>query len=195
MGHEPPSISWMNGIDRADWSEMIVVGRIARAHGRRGAVIVNPDTDFPDQRFRRGAIVYASVGGEPLALRIIDVRFVSKRPILALESIETIAQAQALAGCALRIPLSEQQPLPADVYYEHVLIGCEVKTVEDISIGTVIAVQGVPGVNRLIVRGRESGDEIDIPLAESICVRVDPEHGVVVVDPPAGLLELNRRGD
>ena len=30
-----------------DWDEMAVVGRIARAHGLRGQVIVNPETDFP----------------------------------------------------------------------------------------------------------------------------------------------------
>ena len=34
---------------------MALVGRIARAHGIRGQVIVNLDTDFPDERFRPGA--------------------------------------------------------------------------------------------------------------------------------------------
>ena len=32
-----------------------MVGRIARAHGIRGQVIVNAETDFPDERFRPGA--------------------------------------------------------------------------------------------------------------------------------------------
>ena len=38
-----------------NWDEMAVVGRIARAHGIRGQVIVNPETDFPDERFQPGA--------------------------------------------------------------------------------------------------------------------------------------------
>ena len=33
----------------------LLIGRVARAHGIRGQVIVNPDTDFIDQRFRTGS--------------------------------------------------------------------------------------------------------------------------------------------
>jgi deoxyhypusine synthase len=33
---------------------MVVVGRIARAHGNRGQVIVDPVTDFPEERFKAG---------------------------------------------------------------------------------------------------------------------------------------------
>ena len=35
-----------------NWDEMAVVGRIARPHGIRGQVIVNPETDFPEDRFQ-----------------------------------------------------------------------------------------------------------------------------------------------
>jgi ribosomal 30S subunit maturation factor RimM len=43
--------------------------------------------------------------------------------------------------------------------------------------------------SRLVVAG-EVG-EILIPMAENICVSVDPGAGRIVVDPPAGLVELN----
>ena len=42
----------------AEWDEMVVVGRIARAHGIRGQVIVDPVTDFPDERFKPGSVLY-----------------------------------------------------------------------------------------------------------------------------------------
>jgi len=38
-----------------NWDDMALVGRIARAHGIKGQVIVNPDTDFPQERFKAGA--------------------------------------------------------------------------------------------------------------------------------------------
>ena len=41
-----------------NWDAMAVVGRIARAHGNRGEVIVNLETDFPQDRFRPGAEVF-----------------------------------------------------------------------------------------------------------------------------------------
>ena len=39
---------------------MAVVGRIARAHGIRGQVIVNPETDFPEERFQPGAELFVN---------------------------------------------------------------------------------------------------------------------------------------
>ena len=36
------------------WDDLVLVGRIARTHGHRGAVIVHPDTDFPEERFVPG---------------------------------------------------------------------------------------------------------------------------------------------
>ena len=175
------------------WDAMVVVGRVARTHGRRGEVIVNLETDFPERRFRREGTVYASVAGGLRALRIEDARLQSGRPVIAVEGFDSISKAEALVGHELRVPMSDQQPLPDGAYYEHVLIGCEVRTVEDTLVGTVIAVQGVAGASRLVVRADDAGDEVDIPLAEPICVRVEPDRKRVVIDPPSGLLELNRR--
>ena len=45
-------------MDEAAWDAMAVVGRVARAHGIRGHVIVNPETDFPESRFRAGAVLW-----------------------------------------------------------------------------------------------------------------------------------------
>ena len=44
------------------WDEMAVVGQIARAHGIRGQVIVNPETDFLEQRFQPDAELCAGTG-------------------------------------------------------------------------------------------------------------------------------------
>ena len=54
----------------AKWDDMAVVGWIARAHGIRGQVIVNPETDFPEGRFRPGAELFLNRAGvvEPLTV-------------------------------------------------------------------------------------------------------------------------------
>ena len=202
-GRESLLISWMDttdggrhGLAAPTWRGMIAVGRVARTHGRHGEVVINSETDFPEQRFRRGGRVYISAGETVRELRIVQMRFQSGRPVVALEGFTTISEAEGLAGCELRVPESEQQPLPADMYYQHSLVGCEVRTVDDVSVGRVIAVRGDPGANRLLVQPRDpqDEDEIEIPLVDTICVSVDLEQNVVVVDPPVGLLELNRRG-
>ena len=63
-------------------TDLVLVGRVARAHGNKGQVIVNPDTDFPDERFRVGAVLLV---GEPATPRTIrDMRVHQGRPIIAL---------------------------------------------------------------------------------------------------------------
>ena len=47
--------------------EFICIGKIHRAHGIKGDVVLNPLTDFPE-RIRRGKVVYA--GEEHLPLTI-----------------------------------------------------------------------------------------------------------------------------
>ena len=187
----------MNEGETVAWDALAVVGRVARTHGNRGRVIINPETDFPEQRFRDGNVLYAHVDGRARSFRIVAARFHAGRPVVLLGGVDTMTQAETLAGVELRVPETELAALPAGTYYHHQLIGCAVRTAEGEPVGTVTAVHRAAGAHRLLVRpgGAAAGadDEIDVPLVEPICVRVDPEHGLIVVDPPDGLLELNRR--
>ncbi len=170
---------------------MIAIGRVARPHGLRGEVVVNPETDFPEQRFSPGGVVYAQRGGRVEALAIQAVRFHKGRPVVAFAGVDDVEAAGSLATCELRVAASEQHALPDDQFYLHALVGCSVQTVDGEQVGSVVDVQGVPGANRLIVRCVDTEDEVDIPLAETICVNVDVAQKVVVINPPEGLLELN----
>lgn len=193
------SSSWMptNDAEPPPWNEMFVVGRIARAHGNRGQVIVNVETDFPELRFQAGSVLHVRAGDQAGVLEIVAARFHAGRPVLTLAGVATMDQAEALAGLELRVPESELPRLPPGTFYHHALTGCAVRTVGGADVGTVTAVGGTPGAHRLLVRRAGDPDgvtgEIDVPLAAPICVEVDPEHRIIVVDPPEGLLELNRR--
>jgi len=175
-----------------DWDEMVLVGRVARAHGNRGQVIVNPETDFPAERFKEGREVLTRLAGELRRLAISDVRFQRGRPIVAFAGVETMDDAEALAGAELKVPASELGELPQGTYYHHELIGCEVRRADGATIGRVKAVEG-PMTGSLLVVDTHRG-EVLIPLAGEICVRVDPAARVIVIEPPEGLLELNERG-
>ena len=183
----------MTNSSKESWQEMAVVGRVARAHGKRGEVIVNAETDFPEQRFQGGSVVFLDQDGTPKAFRIRQMRLQTGRPILAFDGIEKIDQAESLAGLELRVPVSTLPDLPPDTYYEHELVDCRVRTIVGSEIGTVVAVRRSAGANRLVLRSIVGEGEIEIPLVESICVKVEPWHKTIVVDPPAGLLELNER--
>ena len=176
----------------AEWEEMVVVGRVARAHGNQGRVIVNPETDFLEQRFRKGSKVRARFDHEVRELQIADVRFQSGRPIIAFEGVVTMDAAEALTDMELRVPVTALSELPAGAYYQHDLVGCDVTTVGGRSVGMVAAVRGTHGAYRLVVMA-SVGEEIDVPLVDAICVQIDLTDHAIVIDPPNGLLELNHR--
>ena len=110
------------------WDEMVVVGRIARAHGNRGQVIVDSATDFPDERFKVGSVLFVRRRDATDAVRVENVRFHRGRPIIGLAGIDTIDAAEALAGSELRVSADALQPLPPGSFYHHDLVGCAVET-------------------------------------------------------------------
>lgn len=176
--------------DRASWDDMAVVGVVARTHGRHGELVVNPETDFPDVRFRAGSTLFLLRDGEPRAFRVCGARWHRGRPMITLEGIATLSGAEQLRDAELRVPEHWLLPLPPDTYYEHELIGCTVRTVAGDPVGTVRRLEGPDGARRLIVEQGRS--EIDVPLAARICVSVEPAAATIVIDPPDGLLDVNR---
>jgi 16S rRNA processing protein RimM len=168
--------------------DLLLVGRVARAHGNKGQVIVNPDTDFPDDRFAAGNTLVVEHAGTSTTRRIASVRFQQGRPIIAFDGIETMNEAEALAGAELKVPASTLAPLPAGTFYRHDLVGCEVTDTAGGAIGRVTGVEGSMEQSRLVVAGKKG--ELLIPMVEGICVSVDTAARVIVVDPPEGLFEL-----
>ena len=179
-------------MDCGPWGEMAVVGVVARTRGRHGEVVVNPETDFPEARFRAGGTLFLERAGEPVAVTIRDTWFHGGRPVVSFASIETLNEAEKLRGAELRVPEAALHPLPADTWYEHELVGCAVRTVSGEELGTVDGIEGPAGAQRLVVR--HAGGEVDVPLVAEICEAIDTEAGSIVVDPPEGLLEVNRPG-
>src|SRR5665647_1614747 len=100
-----------------DWDDYAVVGRVARAHGNRGQVIVNPETDFVEERFRVGAELCAKRSDRLERVRVTAMRVHLGRPVIALDGVDTMNDAEALAGVELRVPVSELEPLPAGTFY------------------------------------------------------------------------------
>ena len=172
-----------------DWEAMVLVGRVARAHGNRGRVIVNPDSDFVQDRFRPGNTLYIRHGDRVERMSIRDVRFHQHRPIVAFDEVATMTEAEQLASAELRVPMDTLERLPAGVFYHHELTGCRVETVEGAVVGTVSGVEGDGGVNRLVVDAHTG--EVLVPLVDEICVQIDLAAAVITIDPPEGLLDLN----
>ena len=173
------------------WDDMVIVGRIARPQGNRGEVIVDADTDFPDARFAEGAAVFVNRGGAIDTLTVAEYRMHGERPVVRFEGTESIDDAERLRGLEMRVPEASLGELPEGMWYYHELLGSRVVTKDGRDVGTVISIQGPTERSILEIDGPEG--RALVPLAAAFCT-VDRAAKVVTIDPPDGLLEVNRGG-
>jgi 16S rRNA processing protein RimM len=174
-----------------DWDDAILVGVVARTHGNRGEVIVNAETDFPEERFREGAqLLTRRRDGGAATLEVATMRMHQGRPVILFKGVGSMNDAELLAGLELRVAErdGDSDRLDDGEYYQRDLIGCEVVTESGDVIGRVSAIDGDRSATRLVVTSRRT--EVLIPLADEICT-VDITARRITVRPPEGLLELN----
>lgn len=173
----------------AAWDDMVLVGTIARPHGLKGHVVVNPQTDFADERFAHGEVLWTRSDRGDEQLVVNSVRVQGGRPVIGFAGFDAIEDVERLAGLELRVPEASLHALAEGTYYQHQLIGCEVETTAGERIGSVVRVDGGAAASLLAVDG--SRGEILIPLARDICPLVDVDAKRIVVRAPDGLLDLN----
>ena len=173
----------------ASWDDMLLVGIVARTQGNCGEVVVNTTTDFVEERFGEGGVLWGRppAGGAPEALRIRTFRMHLGRPAVTFGDVATINDAERFTGWELRVPESARQVLPAHTYYHYDLIGCAVVTAAGEVVGVVKSVDGEGQVRLVVAAAR--GDVL-VPFTQAFC-EVDLAARRIVIRPPEGLLETN----
>jgi len=166
--------------DAADW---VLIGVIAGAHGVKGEMKVNLETDFPD-RFKRLRTVY--VGKDHVPMRLESARRLGDRVAIRLADCTDRDAAQALHGTLLFSPRREMMPLPARTYYRDQIVGLRVVTTAGDVLGTITEIL-VTGSNDVYV-ARDEQREILIPALKEIVREVDVNGGRMVIEPMDGLL-------
>ncbi|HEY8455510.1 MAG TPA: ribosome maturation factor RimM [Actinopolymorphaceae bacterium] len=163
----------------------VVVGRIGRPHGVRGEVVVDVRTDEPDKRFAPGAVLSTEAG----PLEVESARWHGSRMLVRFRGYADRTAVEELRGALLRadVPEDERPPDP-DEFYDHQLVGLRARTVDGRDVGEVTEVVHLPMQELLVVRA-DAGREIFVPFVRSIVPDVDLDAGVIVLDPPEGLLE------
>lgn len=172
----------------------LVVGRIAKAHGITGEVVVDVRTDDPGERFARGNTLRAKAARgkavEP-TYTVESVREHSGRLLVRLAGIGDRAAADALRGTLFVVDSGDLPPITeTDEFYDHQLAGLTVRTVDGEEVGTVSEVLHTAAGELLSVKTAE-GAEVLVPFVSAIVTTVMLAEGVVEIDPPDGLLNLD----
>jgi 16S rRNA processing protein RimM len=150
--------------------DLLEVGRVAKAHGLRGEVVVALSTNRPE-RVATGTVLHADDG----PLTITASRPHQHRHIVRFAGVDTKEAADALHGQVLRAEPIEDP----DALWVHELIGAIVVDQHGTEHGTVTSVELNPASDLLVLDG---GGLVPLTFV------VDQTDGRIRVDVPDGLL-------
>jgi 16S rRNA processing protein RimM len=171
-------------------SSFIAIARIARTRGNRGEVLADLYTDYPDRFSELEEVWLEYSDGRMQRMALEETWEHQGREVLKFAGIDTISSAEDLAGCWVLIPAEKAISLPKGSYFDHDLIGCSVSDVHGNKFGLVEEVLHIGDNSLLVVK--DSDREHLIPVAESICTRISVEEKSIIVDPPEGLMDLDK---
>ncbi|HMG01873.1 MAG TPA: ribosome maturation factor RimM [Edaphobacter sp.] len=194
---------------QSDSSTWVVLARLLRPQGRRGELLAELLTDFPERLAGRQDLFLTAPGStEDLsAARRIEITSswlpVGKnkgRVVLHLAGIDTISQAEQVAGLDVVVSDDRRTPLEDDdsVYISD-LVGCTLFDGAD-AVGQVSEVQfpsaldgiRVPDAAPLLVVTTGDGEEVLIPFAKAFVKSLDLPDRRIVMSLPVGLVDINR---
>jgi 16S rRNA processing protein RimM len=166
----------------------LIVGQIIGAHGLRGEVKVQILTDDPQRFAGLDRLYLGGVDEEPVPCHLLGSRLHKGRALLQLDGCTDRSSAQALRGTLVQVPIDEAIPLEDGEYFEHQIIGLEVRTPAEELLGEVAEII-YTGTNEVyVVKGFGPGrGELLVPAIEGVVLAVDLEKGWLLVELPEGL--------
>jgi 16S rRNA processing protein RimM len=181
-------------VPHAAW---VLLARIVRPQGRRGEVLADIFTDFPEHFTKRKRVfLRPSPETVPETMREakVESHWLHKgRVVLKLAQVDSIADAELLRGFEVVIPREERMPLDGDAVYISDLLGVRVIDVsrgraQDAGEITNVEPEGT-GPAMLVIR-TSAGEELRIPFVRAYLKKIDLEGRRMEMDLPLGLLAM-----
>lgn len=170
-------------------AEYLNVGKIVNTQGLKGEVRVISQTDFPELRYKKGAILTLfQEKKKPIELTIQSHRKHKNFDILTFVAHPSINDVEKYREGILKVSKEQLTELPENEFYYHEIIGL---TVVDDTIGELGKIKEIlsPGANDVWVVQRPKKKDILLPYIDSVVHKVDLEKGSVFVEIPEGLID------
>lgn len=166
----------------------VTIARVIRPQGRKGEAAAELFTDFPERFASRRHLLALDARGQRRELELEDYWFHKGQVVLKFKGVDSITDAEALAGCEIQLPRSGRVVLEEGTLYVSDLVGCEVYDAGQ-QVGTVQDVQfGAGEAPLLVVRGAK---EYLVPFAAEYIEKIALGDKRVEMKLPAGMLELD----
>jgi 16S rRNA processing protein RimM len=167
--------------------ELVALGEIVTTHGIDGWLKLNP-YNFKSPLLSALGQVILKKGGTRAPVELESTRPHRRQILLKLRGIDNIDGARQWVGWTLSVREEAlATPAPGE-YYHYRVIGLEVFDVSGARIGTITRVWSTPGSELYVVAS--AGKEHLIPAVKQFIISVDFEARQMIVNLPAGLLDL-----
>ena len=163
----------------------LVVGRVVKAHGITGEVVVEIRTDDPDTRFAPGSSLRGkpSRGGPESRYLVESVREHGGKLLVRLDGVADRNAAESLRGIVFVVDSEDLPPIEdPDEFYDHQLEGLQVVTTAGQTVGTVAEVLHTAAGELLSIRAEEG--EVLVPFVSAIVTSVSLADQKIEIDPP-----------
>jgi 16S rRNA processing protein RimM len=181
-------------VPHATW---VLLARIVRPQGRRGEVLADIFTDFPEHFTERKRLFLRpaqETGADAMREIRVESHWLHKgRVVLKFAQVDSIADAENLRGFEVVIPREERMPLEGDAVYVSDLLGIRVIDVsrggaEDA--GEITDVEPESAGPAMLVVRTPAGDELLIPFVRAYLRKIDLEAKRMEMELPLGLLAM-----
>ncbi len=170
-------------------TEYLNVGKIVNTHGIRGEVRVISQTDFPEQRYQKGArLTLFQTGKAPLQLTIASHRKHKNFDLLTFEGYPNINDVEHFRDGILKVAEDDLTDLEEHEYYYYEIIGLNVIDEQGELLGKIKEILS-PGANDVWVVQRKGKKDALIPYIASVVKEIDLDANEVHVEIPEGLLD------
>ena len=169
--------------------ELVLLGKVSKAHGIRGEIKVYPYSGDPEQFVRSYRRLYLSddAKGVPTVYRVEKSRVQGGQVLLKLDGCTDRTTAETLKGYEVYAHADDLPELDEDEFYLHALQGKEVIDTSGTFLGTCSHFIDTGAHDLLVIK--QAGEEYLIPTVSEFIVAV--EENRVILDLPPGLLEIN----
>jgi len=174
-----------------------LVGRIRRAHGIKGELVVALHTDAPDAIFAPGARLFVGTpdgepAPDPTTGRVVEcivreTRAFQDGLLVFFEDLTDRTAAEQWRGRTLLVPMDELAPPGDGELWAHELPGMRVVDSHGGDIGEVSGWYDLP--QGLVLEINTPRGPRDVPFNHAFVVAFDRDARLITLDAPAGLLE------
>ena len=177
-----------------DLTHHVQVATVTKAHGIKGEIKIYPFSGSPENFTLYTSLILVDKNKEAAKkIKLLNSRTQGNSAVVTLAGITSRSDAEELVGSEIWVSQNELPTLDEDEFYWNDFEGMEVFSRKGEYLGQVKSLIATGAHDILVVSGDE--EEYLIPVRDEFVVEYSVEEKKIIIDPPEGLLEINKRAE